>query len=233
MASPPAEGDGDVSSVGSPPGGETSEALRQEILGRIAEQVKQLLAQARRDSEAKVKAELKVLNDMIKETDARLDKLLEQLDQAEAQPKPSVIEQATVAQALAKVEQQWGKELGKLKQELHQAIYAHNHNADLMKHQKDALDKIRVELDAQQPPNGERQKNAKAHLAKAETLLKNLQKQRKLEPLVSRIAAIEQRIAAIYRWSPMGGMLGPMAGMQPPVMPMRPQGAVPPGRMGA
>merc|ERR1719217_1840685 len=95
-------------------------------------------------------------------------------------PEQGAVEPQTVAQALAKLEQQWGKELGKLKQELHQTIFALNHNADLMKHQKDVLDAIRSELAAQsQPPSAERLRNAKAQLAKVDQLLKGQQQKQK------------------------------------------------------
>lgn len=201
----------DAISVGLGAEAEVSPDLRQEILARIAEQVKELIKQARLDSEAKVRADLKVLNTAIQEMDGRLDVLLRSLDELEtsntAQPRQAV-EQHTVAQALAKVEQQWGKELGKLKQELHQTIFAHNHNADLMKHQKDALDQIRRELESQRPPNAERLRMARAQLAKVDALLEGQSKQRRLEPLFSRLAAVEQRLAAAWRWGPMGGPLG-------------------------
>merc|ERR1719287_196695 len=109
--------------------------------------------------------------------DSSIDALVRQLDEIEEAPEQDV-EPQTVAQALAKLEQQWGKELGKLKQELHQTIYAHNHNADLMKHQKDALDSIRNELDTQKSTSNdtERVKLAKAQLAKADAMLKGQQK---------------------------------------------------------
>merc|ERR1719310_2354468 len=143
-----------------------SQELRVEILTRISEQVKKSLDGARRESESKVKMELKQVYDKIGSLDKSLDKLLVKLDEAEETRKQVTpeepLEQATVAKALAKVEQAWGKELGKLKQELHQTIFAHNHNADLMKHQKDALDTIRNELEAQKSPASDRVKLAKA-----------------------------------------------------------------------
>merc|ERR1719230_1707999 len=111
----------------------------------------------------------------------------------------SVAEKQTVAQALAKLEQQWGKELGKLKQELHQTIFAHNHNADLMKHQKDALDEIRQEINAQKASLGtegaSRVKAAKAVLGKVEAYSNSQKKQKQIEPLMRRLQAVEQRIA--------------------------------------
>jgi hypothetical protein len=199
---------------------EVSSKTRQDILKSIGERVTQLLGAARKDSESKVKAELKALNDIMQQMDARIDELIRQLDEIEQAPEQAV-EPQTVAQALAKLEQQWGKELGKLKQELHQTIYAHNHNADLMKHQKDALDSIRGEIESNKSTisDGERIKQAKTALSKADAMLKGQQKQRKLEPLFRRLAAIEQRIATC-RW-PMGmmpGMAHPGMGM-PPGMP--------------
>lgn len=203
----------------------TEPDLKHEILQRISEQVKQLIVSAKRDAESKVKASLKELHDGINDMDGRLDNLISQLDELEG-PQKQALEQHVVAQALAKVEQQWGKELGKLKQELHQTIFAHNHNADLMKHQKDALDGLRTEIQGINKAPAERIKAAKAQLQKYETLLKGQAKTRRLEPLFQRLQALEQRIAAA-RWSPMGGMMPPgMAGMMPPQMPMP---GMPPG----
>merc|ERR1719502_990972 len=118
--------------------------------------------------------------------DERIDGMVAQLDELEAEDRPNqALDPSVVQDALAKMETQWGKELGKLKQELHQAIFAHNHNADLMKHQKQALDGIRAELDAPKTNrnDAERLKLAKGMLAKAESVLKGQPKQRKLEPL--------------------------------------------------
>merc|ERR1719487_594573 len=73
-------------------------------------------------------------------------------------------------------------------------------------------------------------KLAKAQLAKADALMKGQQKQKKLDPLFRRLAAIEQRIAAA-RW-PMGMMPG-MAhpGMGMPGMPGMPGMSGMPGMM--
>merc|ERR1719247_2614138 len=130
--------------------------------------------------------------------DSRFDAIIEQLDKMEQNsPEQGAVEPQTVAAALAKLEQQWGKELGKLKQELHQTIYAHNHNADLLKHQKDALDNLRQDIDTQKTTNdSDRLKKAQSMCQKADTMLKGQQKQKKLEPLFRRLAAIEQRLAA-------------------------------------
>jgi hypothetical protein len=54
--------------------------LRREIMQKITEQVKQLLLDARKDTEAKVKAELKPTYEHLQRIDSGLDQLLEQLD---------------------------------------------------------------------------------------------------------------------------------------------------------
>mmetsp|Transcript_26159 Transcript_26159/g.49118 ORF Transcript_26159/g.49118 Transcript_26159/m.49118 type:complete len:320 (-) Transcript_26159:328-1287(-) len=178
--------------------------VKQEISNRISQQVQTLLLQAKKESEQKVTAELKLLHNVMQEMDARLDNLIKQLDETQVPPKTEALEQGAVVQALAKVEQQWGKELGKLKGELHQTIFAHNHNADLMKYQKETLDKIRQEIDARGNANPEKIKAAKAQVAKIETMSKGAQKQ-KLDPLLQRMAVLEQKI---YRWVQSGGALG-------------------------
>merc|ERR1719262_95485 len=79
--------------------------------------------------------------------DKRLDGLNEQLDALEAPSARSTeppLDSDTIRQCLLKIEQQWGQGLRALRQELHQTILAHNHNADLMKHHKDTLDQLKV-----------------------------------------------------------------------------------------
>ncbi|CAE7213725.1 Rpn3 [Symbiodinium sp. KB8] len=149
--------------------------VKQEISNKIGQQVQTLLLQAKKESEQKVTAELKLLHHAMQEMDSRLDGLVKQLDDMQVQPNQEALEQAAVVQALAKVEQQWGKELGKLKGELHQTIFAHNHNADLMKYQKETLDKIRQEIDSRNNSNPDKIRAAKAQVAKIETMSKAAQ----------------------------------------------------------
>merc|ERR1719421_407082 len=48
--------------------------------------------------------------------------------------------------SIAKLEEVWEGEVGMLKHELWQTIQAHNHNADLMKHHKEAIDQIHGQI---------------------------------------------------------------------------------------
>merc|ERR1719458_658254 len=144
--------------------------------------------------------------------DARLDQLLSQLDCIE-QPEPS--EAPLDAKA---IEQQWGQEIRTLKQELHQTILAHNHNADLIKHHKDTIDSLR-ERCMKLAGNSMKTSEIQQQLQHLDTRLKQQHKQRKLEPLFERLTALEQRVAAAaqnpWRYSAMMpglGAAGMMAG---------------------
>merc|ERR1712050_769152 len=112
---------------------------------------------------------------------------------------------------------QWGQEIKTLKEELHQTILAHNHNADLIKHHKETLDALQersLKMSGSQVKSAEIQQQ----LQRLDQRLKQQQKQRKMEPLFERLQILESCVAravqsgAAYR---MGGFPGmpPMAGM--------------------
>jgi hypothetical protein len=170
--------------------------LQKEVSGSIEAQVSRLIEQARYDTESKVKMELKKIRDAMMAMDSRLDQLLAQLEGIEilenADPQ---MDAEAIGQLLSKIEQQWGQEIRTLKQELHQTILAHNHNADLIKHHKDTIDGLQEKcqkLKVDTVKNSEIQQ----HLQRLDQRLKQQQKQRKLEPLFERLANLEQRIAA-------------------------------------
>merc|ERR1712157_278921 len=97
---------------------------------------------ARVDTENKVKVELKGIRDAMVTLDGRLDQLLAQLDGIEPRQQEPPLDPEHIGQLLSKIEQQWGQEIRTLKEELHQTILAHNHNADLIKHHKETLDAL-------------------------------------------------------------------------------------------
>lgn len=193
--------------------------LQKAISGTIESQVQRLIEQARHDTEAKVKTELKQIRDAMMAIDSRLDQLLVQLDGLEP-PKATEppLDAEAVGQLLSRIEQQWGQEIRTLKQELHQTILAHNHNADLIKHHKDTIDALRERCSKFQNTNV---KTSEIHqqLQRLDTRLKQQQKQRKLEPLFERLTALETRLhTARSAWGGYPGMPVP-PGMPPPGMP--------------
>jgi len=106
-----------------------------------------------------------------------------------------------------------------LKQELHQTILAHNHNADLIKHHKDTIDSLR-ERCVKLAGNSAKTSEIQQQLQRLDTRLKQQHKQRKLEPLFERLVALEQRVAAAaqhpWRYSAMQPVPGVPPGMSVP-----------------
>jgi len=174
--------------------GQESGQLQKEISNTIEAQVARLIDQARHDTESKVKMELKGIRDAMVAMDQQLDLMIVQLDGVPPrQPSEAPVDAEAVGQLLSKIEQQWGQEIRTLKQELHQTILAHNHNADLIKHHKDTIDSLRDRC-ARTQGNSARTSEISQHLQRLDTRLKQQQKQRKLEPLFERLGALEGRI---------------------------------------
>jgi len=167
---------------------------------QVTDTVKLLVEHAWNDTEAKVKAELTQIREVMLTLDYRFDQLLAQLEglgppgQSDSQ-----LEDEGVEQILAKVEQQWDQEIRTLKQELHQTILAHNHNADLIKHHKDTIEALREHCSVVAAPAASRQ-------AKSAEIMQQMklhdgrqkqQKQRELDMLHERIAVLEQQITVL------------------------------------
>jgi len=198
--------------------------LQKEISGTIEAQVQRLIEQARLDTEQKVKQELKVIRDAMVMIDLGLDQLLAQLDGMEP-PAEAPLDAEEVHQLLSKIEQQWGTEIRTLKQELHQTILAHNHNADLIKLHKDTIDNLREKC-AKLQSNSVKTSEIQHQLQKLDARLKQQQKQRKLEPIFERLGALETAVAAAVAQ-------GNAAWRYPGSLPMVPPGMALPGSLAA
>jgi len=195
-----------------------SSDLQKEISSAIEAKVSGLIEEARLDTESKVKMELKSIRDAMMGLDRRLDEMISQLEGVgQQEPAETPLAAETVGQFLSKIEQQWGQEIRTLKQELHQMILAHNHNADLIKHHKDTIDALRdrcVKLQSGSVKTPEIQQQ----LLRLDMRLKQQQKQRKLEPLYDRLATLEQRVAAAAQTAAWRYPAMPPAAMMPPGM---------------
>jgi hypothetical protein len=191
VLSPPVEDAAGAPSVEAPA------PLQKEIVASIESQVTTLLEKARIETESKVKMELKTIRDQLFAIDANLDQMIEQLDGLEPLA-PDGVEQCMgtdeVGQLLSKIEQQWGQEIRTLKQELHQTILAHNHNADLIKHHKDMIDQLRDDVTRNQEC-GSKAGEFQSQLQNLDQRIKQQQKQRKMEPLFERLVELEQRVS--------------------------------------
>jgi len=167
-----------------------------EISGTIQAQVQRLLEQARLDTEAKVKVELKQIRDVMVQMDTRLDTLIAQLDSAEPRADPPLDEQQ-IGATLSKIEQTWGHEIRTLKEELHQTILAHNHNADLIKHHKDTIDTLRDRCNRLQASGPRGGPEMQQQIGRLEALSRQQQQTHaKISPLFERLTNLEQNVRA-------------------------------------
>ncbi|CAJ1393286.1 unnamed protein product, partial [Effrenium voratum] len=137
--------------------GPRSASLHGDVASAIGQQVEQMILQAKKDSEARVRHELNVARTQLQQM-----VLLQQLEDVRATLASWAIGSLDVCastpqagQKIKQLEQKWGSEVKALKQDLHRTILAHNHNSDLMRHHRDALEKARRELDAQPAPKAE------------------------------------------------------------------------------
>jgi hypothetical protein len=208
-----------------PPGLFLGGEKQAEISGTIQAQVHRRLEMARHDTENKVKQELKQIRDLMVQMDVRLDQLLAQLDGVEPRADPP-LDAEHIGQTLSKIEQTWGQEIRTLKEELHQTILAHNHNADLIKHHKDTIDSLRERCHRLQSSGPKGGAEMQQQLGRLEQLSRQQQTTtQKINPLFERLTALERSVTALaarnawrYPMSPMMPGVRPGLGMSPAMM---------------
>lgn len=155
-------------------------------------QVGGLIEEARKDTEQKVKVELRQLREWLVAMDRQVTQLLAELGAVTpTKPPAEHLDMDTVQTSISRVEHQWDKELKMLKQELKQTILAHNHNAELMKHHQDTLVALRARVDAVCGGAKVRQQ-----LGVFESRLQGQQRPRRLESITERIGVLEKRLVA-------------------------------------
>jgi len=191
-----------------------STSLHGDVASAIGQQVEQMILQAKKDSEARVRHELNVARGQLQQMEAHITELSDRVarcvrSNGAGGPDPSqIVDRTFLCQKIKQLEQKWGSEVKAMKQDLHRTILAHNHNSDIMRHHRDALDEARQKLDAQTQPKAEQ---VDAQIEKVDRMLRNGQaKQRALDALTERLAQLEQQV---------GGPMAPGAGfgsMMPP-----------------
>lgn len=177
-------------------------SLHGDVASAIGKQVEQMILQAKKDSEQRVRHELNVARTQLQQMEAHITELSTRLDRCvrlntSGSPDPSVtVDRAFLSQKIKQLEQKWGSEVKALKQDLHRTILAHNHNSDLMRHHRDALDEARRKLDAQPAPKAEQ---VDAQIEKVDRMLRaGAAKQRALDALTERLTQLETQAAQLF-----------------------------------
>jgi len=193
-------------------------SLHGDVASAIGQQVEQMILQARKDSETRVKHDLTEVRARLQQMEGSIGILTDRVSRVRTRaqkpgPDPEHVDQAFLNNSIHQLEQKWGSEVKALKQDLHRTILAHNHNSDLMRHHRDALDEARRRLDAQTQPKAEQ---VDAQIEKVDRMLRAGQaKQRALDALTERMTALEQQVGDLM--PPSGQMPGQFGGMLPGV----------------
>merc|ERR1719265_158206 len=106
-----------------------------------------MILEAKRNSETKVGKELIKIKQRMDAMGEKIKIITERVSRLEPSATGGLLK-VELQKSISKLEEVWEGEVGTLKHELWQTIQAHNHNADLMKHHKDAIDQIQEQTRA-------------------------------------------------------------------------------------
>jgi len=168
-------------------------SLHDEVASAIGRQVEQMILQAKKDSEARVKHELSHVRHEMEAMQQQINALQRQPGQPGLPVASQPVDRTSLSSALQAQEQRWGAEMKSMKQDLHRTILAHNHNSDLLKDHKNALDEVRGKIESQPRAN----QISVEQLSKVDRMLPQGQaKHRTLDALYERLDSLESRISA-------------------------------------
>jgi len=182
-----------------------------------------MILQAKKDSEARVRHDLTAARSQLSHMQAIVADLSLRVEMCAhkngAKSESSqTVDMAFLTSNIAQLEQKWGAEVKALKQDLHRTILAHNHNSDLMRLHRDALEEARKRVDAAVRPKAD---EVDAQIEKVDRMVRAGQaKQRALDALTERLTLLEQQATVLYSSYP-----DPAAPAPPSFAAMLPPGA--------
>merc|ERR1719188_2426715 len=100
-----------------------------------------MILDAKHNSETKVGKEIQKLKSKMDQMNEKIRIVSERLNRQEASNGGGLLK-TELQTSISKLEEVWNSECEALKHELWQTIQAHNHNADLLKHHRDAIDQV-------------------------------------------------------------------------------------------
>merc|ERR1719444_303624 len=104
---------------------------------------------------------------------------------------------AELQKSIQKLEEVWESEVSTLKHELWQTIQAHNHNADLLKHHKDAIDSVQSKM--QETAQNSEYEAVHAQLVQYDKVMaKEDAKEQQVDLLIQRLTAVQQQLQSLW-----------------------------------
>mmetsp|Transcript_56703 Transcript_56703/g.159136 ORF Transcript_56703/g.159136 Transcript_56703/m.159136 type:complete len:267 (-) Transcript_56703:301-1101(-) len=172
--------------------------VHQDIARDIGQQVEMMILSAKHANETKVGKEIQKVKALMEKTGDKIKLVAERLAQLE--PASNGLLKAELLKSITKLEEVWETEVGTLKHELWQTIQAHNHNSDLLKHHKEAIDQIQARI-SEAAPNPELeavQAQIEAQLLQANKIVqREKEKETKTDAILQRVLVVQEQITAI------------------------------------
>lgn len=189
--------------------------MHQDIARDIGQQVEIMILEAKRASESKVGQEIQRVKSRMEAISDKIKLVTERI--ARLEPGSQGLLKSDLTKSIAKLEEAWEGEVGTLKHELWQTIQAHNHNADLLKHHKDAIDQVQSRMN-DAAPNPELEQ-VHAQLMRVDKVMqREVAKEQHMDALMHRLTSVQHQLNASAGLGSWG------AGMTPQFPRMGPQG---------
>lgn len=169
--------------------------LHQDIARSIGHQVEVMILDAKHNSETKVGKEIQKIKQKMEAMAEKIKMTTERV--AAMEPGRNGLLKSDLQTSITKLEEVWEGEVGTLKHELWQTIQAHNHNADLLKHHKDAIDQVQVRMTDLGPDPELEQVHAQL-MAVDKVMQKELQKEQQMDQLMSRLTLVQQQLMGAW-----------------------------------
>eukprot|EP00446_Apocalathium_sp_SHHI-4_P015401 CAMPEP_0177204720 /NCGR_PEP_ID=MMETSP0367-20130122/28486_1 /TAXON_ID=447022 ORGANISM="Scrippsiella hangoei-like, Strain SHHI-4" /NCGR_SAMPLE_ID=MMETSP0367 /ASSEMBLY_ACC=CAM_ASM_000362 /LENGTH=262 /DNA_ID=CAMNT_0018653411 /DNA_START=44 /DNA_END=829 /DNA_ORIENTATION=- len=201
------------------PGPTVDPSTLQDIARDVGQQVELMILKAKHASETKVSTEISRIKKKMEEINAKIKLVERRLAMLNPGSEPML--KGDLQRSIDKLEEVWEGEVSTLKHELWQTIQAHNHNADLMKHHKEAIDQVQSRI-AESSSVGPENQLITSHLQQVDVIMAREQaKQREIDNFMQRLAAIQHTVVGLTAtWGlgghgmPPGGGTGMGLGMQ-------------------
>jgi len=188
--------------------GGAPEPAHKQIAHEIGVQVEKMILDAKIASETKVGKEIGKIGQKMNAIHEKMKGVGERVSRLDSNVE--ALTRSWLSKSIAKLEEVWESEVSTLKHELWQTIQAHNHNADLLKHHKDAIDGIvnRAISEAEATTSPELEQVHAQTLQIEKILQREAVKEQQMDQLMHRLAVVQQQLGVgMGPWAT-GGAVG-------------------------
>eukprot|EP00933_Yihiella_yeosuensis_P083199 TRINITY_DN97390_c0_g1_i1.p1 TRINITY_DN97390_c0_g1~~TRINITY_DN97390_c0_g1_i1.p1 ORF type:complete len:316 (+),score=101.82 TRINITY_DN97390_c0_g1_i1:79-948(+) len=198
---PPPPGIVTAASAGTSPDADLGQHV-DDVVREIGQQVEMMILGAKHNSETKVGKEIQKIKVKMEAMAEKIKMVNDRV--AGVERGNSGLLKSDFQQSIAKLEEVWEGEVSNLKHELWQTIQAHNHNADLLKHHKDAIDQVQNRM-TDSAPNPELEQVHAQLMQVDKVMQREMVKEEQMNQLMQRLTVVQQQLSAgIGHWAAAG-----------------------------